>query len=526
MTRRPLVLVLVAVAALALSLAVLRAMPGTTAQASHPRPEGAITTTAARTGGVSATPPASPPARICGAASLRGPARPPKGAVVVHPHQQLDAVVARHRAGTTFWLASGRYVLRGGGFAQVDPKDHDRIIGGPHVVLDGRRIDHYAFGGTARGVRLEHLIVVNFGISLTDDQSEGVVNHDAGHHWSMSALSVRNNGGAGVFLGTGDVVRDSCLARNGQYGFSAYAPRGVRDLRLVHNEITGNNTADWERREPGCGCSGGGKFWHVRTATVRDNWVHNNRGVGLWADTDNVGFLFEGNYVAGNTDVGIDYEISYNAQIVGNTFVRNALVDGPRDGFPQPALYISESGSDPRAGSRFGTQFLISHNRFVDNYSGVVLWENANRFESSPDNSSSTDRTLVDPKATLSACRAHIAEKPYYDDCRWKTQNVLVTHNTFRIDPSAMPSTCRTADGCGYVGLFSQWGSDPSWSPYQGTVVEKHITDDQHNQFRANRYIGPWHYMLRELGRSVSWGTWRAEPTRLDAGSTLQRSDR
>ena len=57
------------------------------------------------------------------------------------------------------------------------------------------------------------------------------------------------------------------------------------------------------------------------------------------------------------------YETSYNAAIVDNTFVRNGLVDGPRNpGFPTPALYVSESGSDPRAGQTYGDTFEMAGN--------------------------------------------------------------------------------------------------------------------------------------------------------------------
>ena len=47
------------------------------------------------------------------------------------------------------------------------------------------------------------------------------MNHDAGAGWRIVHNTVRNNNGAGVFLGTDTVVAHNCLIRNGQYGFSA-----------------------------------------------------------------------------------------------------------------------------------------------------------------------------------------------------------------------------------------------------------------------------------------------------------------
>ena len=46
---------------------------------------------------------------------------------------------------------------------------------------------------------------------------------------------------------------------------------------------------------------------------------------------------------------GLIYEISYNAKISGNIFIRNGIGTGPKNrGFPTSAIYISESGSDSR----------------------------------------------------------------------------------------------------------------------------------------------------------------------------------
>lgn len=464
--------------------------------------------------------PTSPPARACGSGSLNGPAKKPRGAVKVSG--RLDVAVATHRAGTMFWLTPGVHKLGTGEYDQVQPKQGDVIVGAPGAVLDGGHVNHYAFGGHATKVTISHLTVQNFGTSITDDFNEGVVNHDAGHHWRMLHLTVRDNAGAGVFLGSGDAVKHSCLVDNGQYGFSAYEDAGVSGVRLIGNEIARNDTADWETRQSGCGCTGGGKFWATRNAVVRGNWVHDNPSVGLWADTDNTGFLFEGNYLSGNADAGIVYETSYNARIVHNTFVRNALIGGPADpGFPHAALYLSESGSDPRAGARYGASFVVAHNRFRDNWSGVVLWENADRFAGSPANSSTGITTLVNPAATVAACgtASKVAQKPLYDDCRWKTQRVQVTHNVFRFSTAKVGHGCARTTGCGYVGVFSNYGSYPSWSPYQGTVVEQHITFDQGNRFADNSYRGPWRFLGLDQAHVLTWKQWRGAPYHQDRGS-------
>jgi hypothetical protein len=276
-----------------------------------------------------------------------------------------------------------------------------------------------------------------------------------------------------------------------------------------------------------CGCSGGGKFWETSNARIVGNWIHHNHGVGLWADTNNTGFLIEGNRISDNESEGLIYETSYNAAIIRNVFARNALVEGPKyPGFPLAALYISESGSDPRAGSLYGSRFLIARNRFVDNWSALVAWENADRFAGSPANSSTGATTLVNPGvATEEACSDPdlVGTEPYIDDCRWKTQNLRVQRNTFRFDPSRVGPECRPGRGCGFVGLVSQWGSYPDWSPYKGTMVEEAITFHQGNQWRANRYVGPWRFQVKELWNVVGWAEWRGKPYGQDRGSTRRR---
>ena len=75
---------------------------------------------------------------------------------------------------------------------------------------------------------------------------------------------------------------------------------------------------------------------------------------------------------------------------------------------------------------------------------------------------------LVNPKVvTTSTCSAgSIAKEPYLSDCRWKTQNVHVHDNTLAMDRS--PFFGCPATLCGRNAVFSDYGSYPDWSPYQG----------------------------------------------------------
>ncbi len=460
--------------------------------------------------------------RVCDAAALAGPATAPAGAVVVTPQERLSEVVAKNLPGTTYWLAPGEHHLADGAFDQVLPRDGDHFVGAPGAVLDGRQKNRYAFGGHATGVTISHLTVQGFG-AAGENNNEGVVNHDSAVGWTIESSTLQRNAGAAVMLGPRDRVVASCLRDNGQYGFNAYAVDGVQDVTLEGNEITGNNTDDWESRVKGCGCTGGGKFWSTTGATVTGNNVHDNHGVGIWVDNNNAGFLIQGNWVTGNDAEGVMYETSYNASIVDNTFERNGLVKGPTNRrFPTAAVYISESGGDTRVPTAHDDAIRVAGNRFVDNWSGVVAWENADRFAGSPANTSTGQAPLVNPGVvTAASCseRANVTRQPYLDDCRWKTQNVVVEGNVFSIDPNNI-SLCAHATSCGFNGLFSNYGTYPRWSPYRGEVVAQNLTFKQNNVWKRNTYVGDWQFVAEEMGNAVDWDVWRAAPYNQDVGST------
>jgi len=462
-----------------------------------------------------------PPAAICGSRGLRGPNDPPADAKVVR-NQNLATVASNSRPGTVFWISPGTHTLGQGRYAQVRPKDGQVFIGAPGAVIDGRHRNLYAFAGHAQNVTVSHLTIRDFG-RAGDNNNQGVVNHDAAAGWRIQHNTVRDVAGAAVFVGNRNQIVSNCLTHNGQYGFSAYRPHGVHHVVLRNNEISFNNTDDWEKRQPGCGCSGGGKFWDTRGAKVVDNWVHDNVGPGVWADTNNTGFLIKGNLFSDNDDEGLFYEISYNARITHNTFVRNAWVKGKSDDFTA-AIYLSESGSDPRAGHAYGRRFVVAYNRFVNNWAGIIAWENPDRFAGSPANSSSGYATLVNPGvATERACRtpSKIGTEPYVDDCRWKVRHLRVKHNRFVFDPSRIPG-CTKRAGCGFQGLVSNYGSYPRWSPYKRYVVPNDITFHQDNRWLHNTYVGPWEFEIHTLGHTVSWSKWRSGKYAQDPGSVLR----
>jgi len=411
--------------------------------------------------------------------------------------------------GTTFWLPPGTHLLAADPFGQVIPKDGNVYLGAPGAVLDGQGINRAAFTQQAKNVVIRGLTIQNF----VAPQDQGVVNHDSGEHWIIENTTVQNNKGAGIMAGARQEVRHSCLRNNGQYGMNAYrSDSTITALVVEGNEISGNNTDDWETRSPGCGCSGGIKFWVVDKADVRGNWIHHNHGAGLWADTDNNDFLIENNLIEDNDAEALFYEISYNLVFRDNVLRRNSLVAGKRradkgDNFPVASVYLSESGGEPRVPAR--THLIdIYDNTFEDNWSGITAWENADRFCNSPANTSiNTCTKLVADRTQCSA--PGIASPPLYDDCRWKTQLVEVHDNTFRFDP--VRAGC-TNGVCGKMALLSNYGTYPSWSPYKGTLVQDAITHDQGNYWFSNAYYGPWKFVAGDTSRILTAEQWQSTP--------------
>jgi Right handed beta helix region len=491
--------------------------PTTTTTGPTTTTTGPTTTT---TSGGGSGPPTSPPVEICGNETvLTGPSSAPSGAVTVPAGDNSNFNF--ETANTTYWFAPGIHTLGTGVFSQIIPSNGDTYVGGPGAIIDGQNLNDYAFTQNASNVTVEYLTIENFG-QTGGNENQGVVNHNSASNWTIQYNTIQDNAGAGIMMGSNDLVQYNCLTKNGQYGFSSYTVTGPSNITLSHNEVSYNDTYNWEQKDPGCGCSGGGKFWDTNGATVTDNYIHNNANVGVWADTDNANFNIAGNYISDNYGEGVMYEISYNARIADNTFIRNAIGEGPTNpSFPTGAIYISESGSNSGVAGPYSNTFEITDNAFEDNWSGVVLWENSNRFcgPDSPDNAGSLC-TLVDPSvANATTCvTPGIDTEPLITDCRWLTENVAVTDNTFDFNPSDIGSDCTEANGCGFNGIFSEYGTTP---PYTGWMVPRNIADNQNNHFTDNTYTGPWSFMGPDMGTDATWSQWTSGFTDNSDGSGI-----
>ncbi|MGI9648894.1 MAG: right-handed parallel beta-helix repeat-containing protein [Acidimicrobiia bacterium] len=171
----------------------------------------------------------------------------------------------------------------------------------------------YAFHGDADGVTISGLVIEKYAVPAQEGTIDSRRDRDdliGGADWTITDNVVRWNHGVGIAATTGAVVRGNTVYENGQLGLAA---KGA-GVTFEDNEIYGNNTAGfsagWE--------AGGSKFAFTSGLVVRNNYVHDNHGVGLWTDIDNIDTLYEGNRVIDNERMGIFHEISYDAVITGN----------------------------------------------------------------------------------------------------------------------------------------------------------------------------------------------------------------
>lgn len=430
---------------------------------------------------------------------------------------------------TMYWFAPGTHTLGTGEYDQIQPANGDTYVGAPGAVLDGQNVNIYAFIGNYQDraddkVTIEYLTIKNF----HPNQSGGAVNGNGNNGWTEKYDLMKDNSpGAAMMLGGDNVVSDNCLTENGEYGFNGYSyvdetlgstfTGGATNITFTNNDVSDNNTQKTQG-----GIEGGGKFWQDGDVVVTGNYVHDNiDSPGIWMDTDNAGFLVRDNYISDNDGEGLMYEVSYNADIVDNTFVDNAIAGGESNkGFPTGAIYISESGGNASIPSRYAGELNIQGNIFQNNWSGVVVYQNANRHSGdgqdggtlTPPSGTNVDTWINDAP---SICSSHLSETSpvdYNSLCQWRAQNVTVQDNTFEFNPSdtIYGGQCTEANACGQNALFATYSSTsayPIWS------VCNNISNNQDNHFKHNTYTGPWTFTYFNQGDMESPSAWQAGAT-------------
>lgn len=499
-------------------------------------------------------------------------------------------------ANTVYWFAPGTHYFPSG---QMLAGTGAVLVGGPGAVVNGGGIN-----GTAGGVIVEYLTVQDLS-GTTSGSGQGFVNNSLEPNWTIEHDTIEDGSNAGVNVGSNDTVEYDCIYNNGEAGVVGY---GGYDDTISYNEVSGNDPSqvDYPGSPVQCGCGGGIKMLESTDVTISGNYVHGNGDPGLWLDTDNAGTTITDNYISDNYSEGIFYETSYDGLIENNTLVDNSWggggVGGTTYGNVTGAIYVSESGSPPAgytvtpwcamtgacppdtqvtcAGSTAcQSTFVITQNTFVNNWGGVIIYEDSGRNSAycpsgspSPGDCPSSDPsalsdsllnghggTLVGPASSIvssgdpwgaiacyNAQDAGPGGSPDYADlCQWLASNVSVTDNVFSINPATINANlasgepqCTVADKCGFAGLFAfdAGGTyQPSGCPGGGNAAYQcedsasvNISYDQGNVLSDNEYYGPWQFWdfsQSNLANPVSWSTW-ARGGKRGGASRVRCSDR
>jgi hypothetical protein len=171
----------------------------------------------------------------------------------------------------------------------------------------------FAFGGNAKNVQIENLIVEKY---ASADQHGAINDAGGGTGWMIVRNEVRQNYGYGITLASGHRAIDNYVHDNGEIGIGGGQSS---DILVQGNEIAFNvwngTACKWE--------CGGAKWGAVSDMVVRGNYVHDNAGDGLWTDESCKHVVYEDNRIENNAGAGISHEISFAAVIRNNVLRSN-----------------------------------------------------------------------------------------------------------------------------------------------------------------------------------------------------------
>jgi parallel beta-helix repeat protein len=178
-----------------------------------------------------------------------------------------------------------------------------------------------AIESTDPDVTIQNIVIEKF--ASFAQRGAVVVNADG---WTVKNAEIRFNHGAGLYVyGNNFRVLNSHIHHNGMLGIGAHYVTGVI---VDGNELDHNNTDGFWIND---GENGGYKSTQT-SDTVRNNYVHDNIGMGLWFDIDDHDNTIEHNTIIGNAADGIRYEISHGAVIRNNIVFGNGLRRGRTHG--------------------------------------------------------------------------------------------------------------------------------------------------------------------------------------------------
>ena len=236
-------------------------------------------------------------------------------------------------------------------------KNNDVFVGdtGGGTILDGSGMPACSMLTNGRdgngnpsvtGVTLYYLTVQNYAKDCYNaNWASGTENWmtqlNISQGWTVYDSVFQNSGGTGVGACDGGQIFNSRMLYNGHSGVACGGDGTVIEgNEIAYNNQNGDNIYD---------DVGGLKFCDVNNIQILNNYVHDNKADGIWADCRGTNWLIQGNTVINNVGNGIMYEISTGFTITNNVAYGNQ----------QWQIMIANSGS--------GT---ISNNNITETGSG------------------------------------------------------------------------------------------------------------------------------------------------------------
>ena len=199
-------------------------------------------------------------------------------------------------------------------------------------------------GSMAGGVTVQYL-------DISNDLHATTATIYTGAGWTVENNDIHDSYGApgeGVAVSGGDesTFKYNCFSRIGDYAFNI---SGTND-KVEYNEIYETNY----KPDPGCGCSGGGKWWGTLNADIVGNSFINDgfaAGAAVWLDNGNSGTQISGNYFSMTYGSAVLSETGFNLNITGNLFInggwepdRRLRVELRRRGQPEHFRRLQRAG--------------------------------------------------------------------------------------------------------------------------------------------------------------------------------------
>ncbi len=214
-------------------------------------------------------------------------------------------------------------------------------------------------------------------LNINDDLHDTTGTINMGSGWTVEHNNIHDGystPGLGVALYGGDeaTVEYNCLARMGDYGGGGSGTNETFEYNELYQDA---NEAD-----PGCGCSGGGKWWGTLNTNILNNaFVDIGTGDGqsaVWLDNGNSGADIEGNYFYMDAGTAIDNETGYNMKVNDNLFIDDGWQTGTGQGSNDDgAVSLNSSGGTEVPGSRYENSTTVTNNFFVNDWQGVSIWQ-------------------------------------------------------------------------------------------------------------------------------------------------------